>query len=134
MRIIVTGTRYATEGQFKLVAQRIQALVNNEKVQPHDTTLIHGGGTGVDSLVDLIVEKTFPQLGIERYPADWDQFGKAAGPIRNQQMVAMGADYTLAFPLMGAPAGKGGTWDTIHRSVGAGIVTYIYPLSVRKST
>ena len=35
----------------------------------------------------------------ESYPADWDNFGKAAGPIRNAQMINDGGiDLVLAFP------------------------------------
>jgi hypothetical protein len=29
-------------------------------------------------------------LQVERYPADWDKYGKTAGPIRNRQMVNEG--------------------------------------------
>jgi hypothetical protein len=41
----------------------------------------------------------------ERHPAQWDRFGRrAAGIIRNVEMVDLGAELVLAFPL---PGGKG---------------------------
>lgn len=33
---------------------------------------------------------------IKNFPADWDKYGKAAGPIRNAQMAEY-ADYLIAF-------------------------------------
>lgn len=35
-------------------------------------------------------------LEIERFPADWKKYGKAAGPIRNDQMAQV-ADMVIAF-------------------------------------
>lgn len=34
---------------------------------------------------------------IKDFPADWDRYGLAAGPIRNTEMVNFGADICLAF-------------------------------------
>jgi hypothetical protein len=35
---------------------------------------------------------------VEEYKADWDTYGKSAGPIRNQKMLDTGIDYVIAFP------------------------------------
>ena len=40
---------------------------------------------GVDFLGELYAE--WKRLGIAQFPADWVRLGKAAGPIRNQQML-----------------------------------------------
>lgn len=59
------------------------------------------------------------------FPADWDRHGKAAGPIRNQQMLDEGKpDMVLAFvnrPL----AESRGTADMVRRARAAGVPTYV---------
>jgi len=47
--------------------------------------IIHGDCRGADRLAGQAAE----QLGltVRAYPAQWDSHGRAAGPIRNQQMI-----------------------------------------------
>jgi hypothetical protein len=60
-------------------------------------TIIHGAARGADTLAGLFA-KMFGTK-VEAYPADWDTHGKAAGPIRNQQMLDEGKpDLVVAFP------------------------------------
>lgn len=81
---------------------------------PATATLVHGAATGADSLCaqwwgDI------QQRPIEPHPADWEQYGKAAGPLRNQEMVDSGLDLLVAFP------GGRGTADMTARCKHAGI-------------
>lgn len=98
LRILVTGSRNWTDRtaifdalvgylgaiQFPVVGQAV---------------LVSGScPTGADRIAEEIWED-FLGYPVERHPADWDAHGKAAGPRRNQQMVDLGADVCLAFPL-----------------------------------
>jgi hypothetical protein len=58
----------------------------------------------------------------EIFPADWERYGKRAGPIRNAEMVKAGADVVLAFPL---PGGRG-TQHTIRLAREAGIPVKVW--------
>src|SRR5690348_8540698 len=60
-------------------------------------TIISGAARGVDTVaLDWAVINWCPS---EEYPADWDTHGKAAGPIRNKQMLEEGKpDLVVAFP------------------------------------
>lgn len=77
--------------------------------------LIEGGALGADRLARRWAYMV-GGIAVETYPADWDAHGKAAGPIRNQQMIDEGKpDVVLAFP------GGRGTADMIRRAEAAGI-------------
>ncbi len=61
-----------------------------------DTTIIQGEARGADSMAKAVAEGQGKL--VESYPADWSQYGRAAGPIRNKQMLDEGKpDLVLAF-------------------------------------
>lgn len=69
--------------------------------------VVHGAARGADSLAQVWYESRKERgwyVEIERHPAKWTQYGKRAGILRNEEMVKLGADLCLAFPL---PESKG---------------------------
>lgn len=90
-------------------------------IKPHDFVLVHGANPkGADHWADQWC------LGwnfvAERHPANWDEFGKSAGFIRNQQMVDSGIDLCLAFQKNKSR----GTQHTIDRALHKGIETIVW--------
>lgn len=62
-----------------------------------DLVLITGNAKGADQQAELWAEKN--GVRNEIYPANWKLHGKAAGPIRNRQMLEEGKpDWVIAFP------------------------------------
>lgn len=58
------------------------------------TEVVSGGCRGIDQLGEAWArERGIP---VKVFPADWDRHGRAAGPIRNQQMAEY-ADALVAF-------------------------------------
>lgn len=95
LRILVTGSRAWTDRDAILHA--LDRVATEAGVAPGLVTVVHGTARGADSLADSAAR----QLGmrVERHPADWQLHGKSAGHRRNAEMVQLGADLTLAFPL-----------------------------------
>lgn len=109
MRVLVCGDRNWTDedGIRRVLKGLIEPLV-----------VIHGGARGADSLAGKVAE----ELGheVEVYPADWQRYGKAAGVLRNQQMLDEGKpDFVLAFHA--DLSRSKGTADMVRRAVAAGI-------------
>lgn len=87
-------------------------LVLQTMLQPGDT-VISGGARGPDSWAILVAKRL--NHPTEEIPADWDKFGRAAGMLRNTQVVER-ADWVIAFW-----DGKSrGTRDTIGKAHAAG--------------
>lgn len=77
------------------------------------TTIIHGGAPGADSLAGKFAHAHNITLIV--YHANWKKHGKAAGPIRNMQMLSESKpDLVVAFP------GGRGTTHTVKIARDAG--------------
>ena len=108
MRVLVTGGR--DWNKRKVTYAALDQLNATYKFD----TLIDGMAKGAD---EFAFEWALSRgIKTERYKADWDQHGRAAGPIRNQQMIDEGKpDLLVAFP------GGNGTADMIRRARDAGV-------------
>jgi hypothetical protein len=84
--VIVCGSRTWSDEQH--IADVLLSIQN--------CTIIYGVcPTGADRLAARVARRM--ELPLEPHPADWKTHGKAAGPIRNEEMAASGADLCLAF-------------------------------------
>lgn len=106
MRVLVCGGR-----DFR---QRDLLNATFRPLFPKLSAIICGGAPGADTLAwDWAWEN---RVTCYRYMADWKTHGKAAGPIRNQQMIDEGKpDLVIAFP------GGRGTADMVRRAKAAGV-------------
>lgn len=88
---------------------------------PSDIHIIAGGARGADNAaVDWAIVSHAP---FTEYHADWEKYGKNAGPVRNQYMLDEGKpDIVLAFPSKNSR----GTWDMVRRAEKAGVPVLIY--------
>jgi len=89
-RYIVCGGRHYNDWHF------LMSKLNTLFQQDWNFVLVHGAAPGADTLASQWGE--WVQVIVEPHPADWDKYGKAAGMIRNQEMLDSGVDGVVAFP------------------------------------
>lgn len=105
-RVLVCGGRNYQD--MRHVTRVLNAL------DPQPTLVIQGGQYGADACAS---EWAYRHGILERqFRADWKTHGRAAGPIRNQQMLDEGRPHlVVAFP------GGTGTADMVRRAKAAGV-------------
>jgi YspA, cpYpsA-related SLOG family len=87
-RIIIAGSRNFND--YQLLYGEVEKYLDGNL----DVVIVSGAAKGADTLGErYAADKGIP---LKRYPADWAKNGKAAGPIRNEQM-AQNADTLIAF-------------------------------------
>lgn len=92
MRLLVCGSRDFNERQ-EFVENILNALITFDE---QDATIIEGGAAGADSYASEYAHAY--RFDHERYTADWQKYGHAAGLIRNQRMLEEGKpDLVVAF-------------------------------------
>lgn len=110
MRVLVTGGRSLDHN--KVCAWLFANATDLIGEGPH--FVIEGGADGADKGARYWREtRRFPG---QTYPADWTTHKRAAGPIRNAQMLKQGKpSVVIAFP------GHEGTADAVDRARAAGV-------------
>lgn len=110
MRTIIAGSRDITD--YDLVVKGI------EDSHFDIDEIVSGGYRGVDALGERWAKENFVKLTI--FNADWNTYGKAAGPMRNKKMVDY-AEALIAFRL----GDSRGTNDVIKQANKRGLRVYI---------
>lgn len=118
MRVLVCGGRdYDDPDYLRRELTKLHRELNFDVV-------IDGTANGADSMAHDWAN----DWGIEtlRFPADWKRYGRAAGPVRNRQMLVEGKpDLVVAFHK--ALSTSKGTKDMVEQARKAGVTTIIYP-------
>lgn len=77
MKIIIAGSRSFSD--YQLLSEKMDKLTAGLNV-----TVISGHARGADQLGEQWAKKK--GIPLEIYPAEWEKYGRSAGPIRNRQM------------------------------------------------
>lgn len=118
MRILITGSRDWDDEQriWDALSEQYHCHEHpSEECDQSEMTVVSGAcPTGADAIAEYVAERHgWP---VERHPANWS-LGRGAGPLRNKQMVDLGADVCLAF--IGPCTSPRCNIDGIHPTHGA---------------
>lgn len=87
MKTIIAGCRGFND--YKLLKEKVDYYRKDHVI----TEVVSGTARGADYLGEEYANEN--GIPIKSFPADWDNYGKAAGPIRNRQMAEY-ADVLIA--------------------------------------
>lgn len=90
-KLIVAGGRDFTD--YERVHAEIFSLAENE-LGDHAVSIVSGMARGADAMGTAVARNE--NIKLYEFPADWNQYGKRAGMIRNSNMAHF-ADGLLAF-------------------------------------
>lgn len=91
--VTVAGPRDYVNKKFvdKMLEEILSDILAKEVLPIH---IVEGGAYGVDTLAKLYaLQNKLPYIEVK---ADWDKYGRSAGPRRNQKMAEM-SDYCIVF-------------------------------------
>jgi hypothetical protein len=91
LRVLVCGDRNWTDaGKIMLALKRVVVEAGDTR----RVVVVHGKARGADTLGGVAAKAL--GLEVEEHPAKWAEYGRAAGPIRNQEMLDSGLAYAVA--------------------------------------
>lgn len=131
MRVLICGSRdWTDEEAIFTVLDGLAENFNCKKMDDAEFVVIEGGARGADHQAQQWWQCT-SRLGCgcrpyhEQYPANWDRYGKAAGPIRNKQMLEEGKpDVVWAFTNKPLSESRG-TANMVKQAKEAGLPVYV---------
>ena len=108
MRTIIAGSREITD--YNILCQCIDRCPFKDKI----TLVISGTARGVDQMGERWAEEN--NIPIQRFPANWEKYGRGAGPIRNRQM-ANNADALIVLMIPESRGSKNMYETAIHMGI-----------------
>jgi hypothetical protein len=122
-RVLVCGSRYWNDS-FALYAFLDGLLARHQKESRSPMVIIEGDAPGADTYAGNWAEYHPWDAELVKYPADWDKYGKAAGPIRNKQMLEEGKP-TLVVAFTDNLEESKGTKNMVTQAKKAGVPVYV---------
>lgn len=86
MKLIIAGSRDFND--YELLSKEVYKILPRKR--DSSIEIVSGGATGADALGEKYAKEHM--LKIKKFPANWNLYGKSAGPIRNKEMSLYATD------------------------------------------
>ena len=90
-RVVIAGCRDYTN--YDEAKKYIDFCISNIR-KKYEIVIVSGCASGADALGEKYANEN--GLKIEKHPANWEKYGRSAGPRRNKQMAEV-SDYVICF-------------------------------------
>lgn len=84
-RLVIFGSREFSD--YPMLERKLDSLLSKKIAEGYEIIVISGAARGADSLGEKYAKSR--GYAIERYPANWNKYGKSAGYRRNETMAQM---------------------------------------------
>ncbi|MBR4073078.1 MAG: DUF2493 domain-containing protein [Clostridia bacterium] len=91
MRIVIAGCR--NYNNYQEAKEYIDYCLSNIR-KGNNIIIVSGCASGADAIGERYAQEN--GFRIEKFPADWEKYGRNAGPKRNEQMAEV-SDYVICF-------------------------------------
>lgn len=90
-RVVIAGCR--DYDNYEEAKEYIDFCLSNIRKE-NDIIIVSGGASGADAIGERYADEN--GFDVEEHLADWDRYGRSAGPRRNKEMAQV-ADYVICF-------------------------------------
>ena len=90
-RVVIAGCR--DYNNYDEARSYIDFCLSNIR-RENDIVIVSGCASGSDAIGERYARQN--GFKVEKYPANWNKYGRSAGPIRNKQMAEV-CDYVICF-------------------------------------
>ena len=84
-RVIIAGDRNWGDQELEAKIRGLLLQMPRDEEGKWNVEIVHGACYGVDLTADRVAREL--GFNVTAFPADWKKYGRAAGPIRNKQML-----------------------------------------------
>ena len=125
-RCIIAGSRNFTD--YQILEKNVMRVFELEHI--FKPQIISGHARGTDMLGELFAHEHY--LDLKTFPAQWEKYGKSAGPIRNNDMATYASEETGMLIAFWDGKSKG-THNMIDTAKKHGLTVYVIDINNKEN-